>query len=468
MAGTVWIVNPYGTLPGEAWATYRSTLLGERLAARGYSVTQFLSNFEHRSKTFRPPAPGGIQIAPGYRIELIPSTAYERHISVARVRYERAYARHLLTATHKRARPDFIVLAEPSLFYYDLLLRPLLRTRRVALVLDIIDIWPELFALVIPPRLRPLSGPLLAPFHGWRRRLFRHADAVVAVARDYLEIAAALVDPARVPLEVVYWSFDERKDAEPASGAAHDRLTQLIAAKAPGDVWAVYAGTLGDNYDIPAVLALGGRLPSALRPRVNLKVLVAGDGPLAGMCREHAGPDLEFLGRLAGADLAALYRHTDIALSTYRGESTVAMPIKAFDHLRFGLPMVNSLGRDLGRLVTEHEIGINYEPGSAASLAAAVERLAGEAPLRRRMAARAAALAPAFAPERQYGKFADLLDRLAHRRASTQCPVRVVSCSAVMPWKRPASGTPRSSSPVSSRSDVSASVRKPLASNNRP
>ena len=57
---------------------------------------------------------------------------------------------------------------------------------------------------------------------------------------------------------------------------------------------------------------------------------------------------------------------------------------------------------------------------AAASLAAAVERLARDPGLRARMSANAKRLAAEFAPERQYGRFADVLERLAQRRRSTQ------------------------------------------------
>jgi glycosyltransferase involved in cell wall biosynthesis len=413
MRRTVWIVNPYGTLPSEAWSTYRSTMLGERLAARGYSVTQFLSNFEHRGKTFRPDAPEGIDVAAGYRIELVPSTRYDRHISTGRVRYERTYARNLLAATAARDRPDFVVLAEPSLFYYDILLQPLLLQTRSGLVLDIIDIWPELFALVLPAVARRWAPTLLAPLYWWRKRLFRRADAVVAVAEDYIQMASRIVDPARVPLEVVYWSYDDQQVAGRATGP----LAAMVEAKRPGEVWAVYAGTLGDNYDIPAILELGRTLPVALRPELQLKVLIAGDGPLAATCRAASTRDLCFLGRLAGPELTAVLRAADIALQTYRGESTVAMPIKAFDYLRYGLPIVNSLGRDIGRLVRDREVGLNYEAGHWPSLAAAVGRLARDPALRARMSLNARRLAEEFAPDKQYGRFADVLDRLPRRRA---------------------------------------------------
>jgi glycosyltransferase involved in cell wall biosynthesis len=419
MTETVWIINPYGSLPSESWATYRSTLLARCLAVHGYRVTQFISNFEHRSKSFRAQRDGVITVEDRYVIEVIPSAAYDAHISLGRIRYERTFARNLLNAIGARTRPDFIVLAEPSLFYYDILLRPLLRHPASVLVLDVIDLWPELFALVLPRLLRRWSRLLLSPLYFWRKRLYRHAAAVVAVAQDYLKVASRLTAGPDVPLEVVYWSYDEQRTAT-ASAASPD-IQQLVASKRPGEVWAVYAGTLGENYDIPAIVTLSQRLPAAVRDKVSLRFIVAGDGPLKQLCQDSVSASFIFAGRLAPEDLVLLYRYSDIALSTYRGESTVAMPIKAFEYLHSGLPIINSLGRDLGELIREHDIGINYDASDPSSLAEAVERLSCDAQLRRRLSANARRLAPSFSAARQYPKFVRVLERVAAQRlASTQ------------------------------------------------
>ena len=414
---TVWIINPYGSLPTEGWATYRSTMLAERLVEAGFEVTQFISTFEHRSKTFRCDGPAVHRVRDGYTIHLVPGPGYQSHVSLDRIRHERAYARNLLAAAKPLPAPDIIVLAEPALFYYGLLLQPLLATGRSRLVLDVIDIWPELFELVIPARLRWMSPLVLAPFHAWRRRLYARADAVVAVARDYLDLARGLARRPGVRFEVVYWSWDGRARAVGDGGSA--AVQRLVSGKTSDEVWAVYAGTLGENYDIASIVAAARTLPRELAGSVRLRFVVAGDGPLKTLCQDSAGEDFVFLGRLAAADLAELYRHCDIALSTYRGESTVSMPIKAFDYLRHGLPIVNSLGRDLGRLIESRGLGLNYDPRVPLSLSEAVRTLATDASFREACAARARAAAPEFEAGVQYGKFVELLRRLepARRRA---------------------------------------------------
>ena len=413
----MWIINPYGTLPSESWATYRSTMVAEALSAHGYQVSQFISNFEHRSKQFRTSGSERVTIGGRYAIRIIPGQGYAAHISLQRVRHERSFARNLLAAVKGEPPPDLVILAEPALFYYDILLGPLIVRHRSLLVLDVIDIWPELFELVIPRGLRPLSPVLLAPLYRWRKRLYAHADAVVGVARDYTDIGSRLAARPGVLAATVYWS----SSAPPAASAPPgEALEGLLAGKGERDLWIVYAGTLGENYDIHSIVDVARRLPADVRDHRRVRFIVAGDGPLRSLCEASASQDFVFVGRLAAAHLELLYRRCDVALCTYKGGSTVAMPIKAFDYLRHGLPIVNSLARDLGEFVQRDRIGLNYRPESSDSLYHAIVRLVRDEELRAECARNSRRLAGQFSPDRQYAIFVELIDRLCQRLPSTQ------------------------------------------------
>lgn len=409
MKSEVWIINPYGNLPSEAWVTYRSTMLAEALAGNGFSVTQFISNFDHRSKSFRSSESMTLKINENYTITIIPSTAYHTHISFARIAYERNFARNLVKRHLSDERPAVIVLAEPALFYYDILLKSSIVKNGTKLVLDIIDIWPELFKLAFPKALRPISNIFLSPLYYWRRRLYKQADAVVAVSQDYLSLARKLVD-RKIPFEVVYWSYPARLDRLKKS--PHERIDELIQQKEKNEVWIIYSGTLGENYDIFSIIRAANELKENLTPEHAFKFLIAGDGPLKGYCQRMENEQIIFVGRLSPEELKSLYDHCDIALSTYKGESTVAMPIKAFDYLYYGLPIINSLGKDLGELIRNNEIGTNYDPYNPASLRDAIQNLMLNRELRERYARNARSLAKNFSSEIQYRKFVNLIKGL--------------------------------------------------------
>src|SRR5690606_30096685 len=116
----------------------------------------------------------------------------------------------------------------------------------------------------------------------------------------------------------------------------------------PGDIWAIFAGTLGNNYDIPTVLLAAKKLWEL---KIPMKIFIAGEGPLQKyLCKfidENHLDNVVFLGRLSFNELRSCYKHFDIGLAPYTKSSTVAMPVKIYDYFCAGLLVVNSLDGEL-------------------------------------------------------------------------------------------------------------------------
>ncbi|MCL5958229.1 MAG: glycosyltransferase, partial [Chloroflexi bacterium] len=181
--------------------------------------------------------------------------------------------------------------------------------------------------------------------------------------------------------------------------------------KHPGEIWAVYAGTLGSMYDIPTLL----KSAHVLKQRAPMiKILIAGDGPqrqyLIDFVREHGLSNVTYLGTLPLSELARYYRLSDIALSPYHVNSTVEMPAKVYDYLAVGLPIVNSLRGELEGLIRNHAIGTQYTSGDVESLVRVLVELAQDEARRKEMAHNSFDLAMKFDRQTQYQKFLDILN----------------------------------------------------------
>lgn len=406
----VWIINPYGNLPGEGWREYRSTLIARALEKAGHDSVWWVSNFEHRTKSFRCDTWRDVHGSPHSLIRIVPSSPYYSHISFARIRYETLFARNLYERALACLPPDVIVLTEPALFFSAPVVA-LVRRWKVKLVVDILDLWPELFHLTLPRVLAWTGRLLFLPLYRRRAALFRSADAIVAAAKDYARVARRIAPITRT--ELVYLGIDNQA-VRTAMCQQHPPTGSLgINDKPAGEVWAIYAGTLGDNYDIRTLLKACAWLE---QQRAPVRILIAGEGPLKGLVKSsiasHGLANTTYLGNMAVDGLSRLYKHCDIALSTYRRGSTVAMPVKAFDYLAAGLPLVNSLGKDLGDFVTANNVGLQYRSEDWTSLAAAIMELAGNPTQRKTMAANATALADALDCEKQYDRYVRLLEEV--------------------------------------------------------
>lgn len=408
----VWIINPYGNIPGEGWRTYRTTLIANAFTANGHQVVSWVSNIQHRSKEKRAETWEDVQVDPNYLIKIVPSTSYSGHISIARIKYERTYAKNLFTkALEIEEKPDLIILGEPALFISDLIMK-LVRQKQAALIIDIIDLWPELFNILLPNRLDFLGKLLFSPLYYRRNRLLKKADGMMAVAKDYLQIG--LKAKSGIPNAVVYWGLNVEEVKAPLNQSYHKESLNALYKK-EGEVWLIYAGTLGANYDIDTILQCGLLLA---KRNVAVRLLIAGDGPLKNKVEQFIDSEklsnVVYLGSLLPQDLSILYTKCDMALSSYVLHSTVSMPIKAYDYLAAGLPLINSLGRDLGDFVVKREVGIQYEPENADSMFAAILKLANDKNLRTQMKMHALTLADEFDATKQYQKAVILAEEVLY------------------------------------------------------
>lgn len=353
----VWIVNPYGTLPSEGWKEYRSAMLAKVLAENGHNVTWWISDFVHRSKEYRPSGQINDPLLPNkVKVISVHARKYLKNISLGRIMYEKSFGLNFEKLARNEVSPDLIVLGDPSLFYMGNVLR-YKRKSNCRLIVDVIDLWPELFNVIFPLKFRGITDYFWTGFYRRRRKLIESSDGVVAVSNDYLKTALKNVSNNIKGL-VVYWGYVKEKKSNQMNVTLVSKLEDF--SKSHKNIL-VYAGSLGDAYDMDIII---NAIKKASDEKANFGFLIAGDGPRKDdfiKLQDSHGSHFRFLGAVHPSDLELIYEYSDLGLITYVEGSTVAMPIKLFDYLSAGLAILNSLGRDIGEIVEMENIGKNYK-----------------------------------------------------------------------------------------------------------
>jgi glycosyltransferase involved in cell wall biosynthesis len=364
----IWFVNPYGPIPGEGWRDYRFTLLGRALAARGHDVTWWTANFAHHFKSFRSKGWEDRLDSPGFTIRLVPTVGYAQNISLRRVAFEAKYAQNLLQQSKGMAAPDLIIGVDPPQVA-GWAARTLAKRYRAKLVIDVFDLWPELFELALPQRMRRFSKIIFAPLYAMRKRSYRAADAITALCEQYLAKAKAESGRTDQPASLFFNGIDvdafrqtmhsgrDKNDIRSEFGVRNDALI------------AIYAGSLGPNYDIPTLLACGEQLR---QKNENVQLIIAGSGPLESTvisAVEKIGSQwIHFVGKVSPERLTHLYSVCDIGLCAYAPLSNVGMPDKFYDYTAAGLSILNSLKGELSEIILRKGIGNNYKAGDSIEL----------------------------------------------------------------------------------------------------
>lgn len=144
-----------------------------------------------------------------------------------------------------------------------------------------------------------------------------------------------------------------------------DWRVRLTGGK-PEDKLLLYVGRLAPEKGIEGLKAVFGELP-------GLRLAVVGDGPARrDLEREFADTPTVFTGVRKGRDLAAAYASADAFVFP---STTETLGLSMLEALASGLPVVAARTGASGEVVSEGENGLLYEPGSPASLVAAVRKL---------------------------------------------------------------------------------------------
>jgi glycosyltransferase involved in cell wall biosynthesis len=177
------------------------------------------------------------------------------------------------------------------------------------------------------------------------------------------------------------------------------------------NIWGIYSGTLGENYDLKTLVCAASKLEK-LHP--NLIILVAGRGPLEEYIEAaaHKCNNLFYIGSLPTNKLYQLFSYCDFGFSTYSEASTVSMPVKSYDYFAAGLPLVNSLNRNLGQLIKKYNLGFQYAASDCESLVNTIINLMENVELLQEQKQNCLEISKFFDEEQQYNKIITIVQDL--------------------------------------------------------
>ena len=403
------LINPYGPLPNEGWRKYRNILLGETLAKEGHDVIWYTSAFSHHFKKNRDKN-YDTEIS-NFKVELIKSKKYKKNISLNRLLFEITFCVNLYFKLKKQNHIDLIIAADPSQFV-GYLARMMAKKHKVKLILDLMDEWPELFEKALSGKKKQLIKPVVYFFKALRKRNYQKADGVIALGKNYLNIAKSISKPG-VPNELIYNGVDVAKMREWSKNDSYD-IKKVISSLNNPNVKCVYAGSLGmqgDNYDVKALVKA-----AIFFKGKNVDFYIAGSGEGEKyILSEVSKNDLKnvfFLGNLSAEKLARLYSFCDIGLAVYGKGSNVDMPDKFYDYSSCGLAVISSLTGELREIIENNNLGFYYEASNYLELNNKINLLIENEKLLETIKNNSIKIGKEFSIDVQFQKLTNLLEKL--------------------------------------------------------
>ncbi len=274
------------------------------------------------------------------------------------------------------------------------------------------------------PLVLEVNAPLLEEQAGYRElahhaeaeRLeqanFRNADVLAVVSREIGDYAKERRGSADA-IQVIPNGVDPEH--------FHPRVTQTSLPEADGRFVIAFSGSLKQWHGVEVLMAAFRELVHRL---AGMHLLVIGDGPLRDWMNGYvAGAGLEscvtFTGWRPHQEIPALLARADVAVAPYpRLDHFYFSPLKLFEYLALGKPVVASDTGQIGEILERGNTGLLVPPSDVVALADALERLWIDKGLRQRLAKAAIRRAGNFTWDRNAERIEAIYTELAGNRRS--------------------------------------------------
>ena len=175
------IISHFVDFPWEK-GNDRFLYIADMLVSQGAEVEVVTSDFIHIQKEHRK-LERVLAEKVNFKITLLHETGYRKNVCLKRIKSHRELGARLREYLKKRRKPDVIYCAVPSL---DLAWEAseYAKKNKVEFIIDIQDLWPEAFELVLP--YRPLGSILFSSLKRKAEKIYSRADRIVAVSETYL------------------------------------------------------------------------------------------------------------------------------------------------------------------------------------------------------------------------------------------------------------------------------------------
>lgn len=337
-------------LPEKSGIT-RTFEFARRLVAMGHEIHLIASDEELNSRHSKP----YIQIVNGIHIHLLP---IPYHNSMGFFKRVMAFMKYICGAIRCGVHLDYdLVYASSPPLTTTLSGIFLARIKKIPLVLEVRDLWPDL-----PIAFGVLRDPFSIILSKAIERLAYHSSAHVialspGIKRAITARGVKSENISFIPNSSDIESFRLGKDRKPSLPKGIDKEDLIV----------LYTGTLGIANGVSYICSLA---KETIHSHPHIKFVVIGDGKEKGLILDLAaqyqvlGNNLFLLDPVSKNEIPIFYRRASLILNTLINKKELwnASPNKFFDALAAGRPIAINFRGWLADLILENQIGLVLDP----------------------------------------------------------------------------------------------------------
>ena len=357
----IWIVSVGEPLPTDG-ANVRLRRMGNLAAFIAENeenqVDWFSVSFEHYKKKQRVHKDTVISVRDNYRMHLAYVNGYKRNVSVARIIHHMLGGKKIYREMcQQNELPDVILASMEPLEMSSAAVR-FGKKFNVPVIVDVRDLWPEIYYEVIPSQLHGLLDLYVGYCKGTLRKTMSRATSIVGLSPDFLNYGLKYAGRDKAETDAVipiaypdydYESYRNRYDILEKFGICKD------------DFLAVFFGNFGNQFDFEPIIEAANRL----KDYSNLKFVLCGTGIQMDAVKSRCPDNVIFTGWIEKEEIMTLSANGAVGIAPYIDSMNYRMntPNKFGEYLCASLPPLVSVGGLMPQMLAEFECGAKYDNG---------------------------------------------------------------------------------------------------------
>ena len=367
-------------IDGDSLRLMRAGFLRDFLVLKGETVRLISSRFFHQTKQHRHLSQDKLD---AFNCVLIDSPGYKVNIGPRRFIDHAVLAWNLAKRLEMEATPDAVFIGYPPIEAAYVLAK-WCQKRGVPYVIDVKDLWPQIFVDFFPSWLRGIARLLFLPWFFMAKSAIDGAFAVCSISEPFLNEVKRNVGLERQPKDFVAHLTRPKDESQKCSSHSVFVENDLVAgANNRGQdvpTKLVFAGSFTRVFDF---LPLKYALTELELKGLSIRVELCGDGPNFNQVKEifQGFTNVNLNGWVTEAELKQHYLEAFATFAPYKPslDFDLSIPNKLIESFSMGLPVITSIGGYARHLILSNsQLGEVYEhlgDRSGANLAMAIESL---------------------------------------------------------------------------------------------
>lgn len=343
----VWLIQANEPIPAvdKNQRPFRTGMLAEALLKQGHEVVWFAATFDHYTKTQRFSVNQMVQIEDNFQIQFLYGCRYQKNISLLRIKNHIQIAKQFKRVSRKLQEPDLIYCSFPPIYLAKKALS-YANQKNIKFVLDVRDLWPEVFERAVPKKMYWVTNPIFRYLHRLVNQLYRNSYAVNAVSNECVNYVIEKSGRKKKKYDSGYFiGFPNRYQLS---------AEESLIARAE-KVQIIFVGTLSNqiNYDLICKIAMKLK---------NIDFIIGGDGPLSEDFHTLAKdlPNIQFKGWLDANTIQQYMKQASFALIPYYDTFDFQLGVgnKFAEALCYALPPIVLCNGVMKNLILNNQCGV--------------------------------------------------------------------------------------------------------------